>query len=218
MPGPGKVVDVELDRLAAVLRGERQRQLALTGDEHVGRAVLIAERVTADHDRLRPARHQPRDVRDHDRLAEDHAAEDVPDRAVRRAVHTLQAELLHARLVGGDRRALHADAVPLDRLGRFDGDLVVGRVAALDPEVVVLQLHVQVRQDQLVPDERPDDPRHLVAVELDYRVLHLDLRHVRSSGVLSCRRTGDAIAAAAVDAVRTEKTPERDPPGYPISA
>ena len=31
-------------------------------------------------------------------------------------------------------------------------------------------------QDQLVLDERPDDPGHLVAVELDDGILHLDLR------------------------------------------
>ena len=67
-----------------------------------------------------------------------------------------------------------------------DRDLVVGRVAALDPEVEVLELDVEVGQDQLLLDERPDDPRHLVAVELDDRVLRLDLRH----------RAGDGIGAA----------------------
>ena len=173
----GEVVDVELDRLAAVLRRVRERQRALAGHDHVGRAVLVAEGVAADHDRLGPAGHQPRHVGDHDRLAEDHAAEDVADRAVGRAVHLLQAELLHARLVGRDRRALDADAVLLDRFGRFDGDAVVGRVAALDAQVEVAQLDVEVGKDQLVLDERPDDPRHLVAVEVDERVLHLDLGH-----------------------------------------
>jgi CheY-like chemotaxis protein len=39
--------------------------------------------------------------------------------------------------------------------------------AVLDPEVVVLQLDVEVGEDQLVLDELPDDPGHLVAVELD---------------------------------------------------
>ena len=48
---------------------------------------------------------------------------------------------------------------------------------ALDAEVVVLQIDVEVRKDQLVLDELPDDPGHLVAVELDDGVLHLDLRH-----------------------------------------
>ena len=125
--------------------------------------------------------YQPRDVRDDDRLAEDDAAEDVADRAVRRAPHLLQAELLDPGLVRGDRRALDADAVPLDRVRGVDGDLVVGVVAALDAQVVVLQVDVQVRQDQLVLDELPDDAGHLVAVEFDDRARHLDLRHALPS-------------------------------------
>src|ERR1051325_5845055 len=47
-------------------------------------------------------------------------------------------------LVGGDRRALDADAVLLDRLRRFDCDPVLGRVAALDPEVEVDEVYVEV--------------------------------------------------------------------------
>ena len=92
---------------------------------------------------------------------------------------SFEAELLDPGLVGRDRRALDADAVLLDRVRGVDRDLVRGRVAALDPEVVVLEIDVEVGQDQLLLDERPDDPRHLVAVELDDRVLDFDLRHLR---------------------------------------
>jgi hypothetical protein len=67
--------------------------------------------------------------------------------------------------------------VALDGVGGIDRHLVVGRVALLDGQVVVVELDVEVRQDQLVLDELPDDPRHLVAVELDDRVLHRDLGH-----------------------------------------
>ena len=76
-------------------------------------------------------------LRDDDRLAEDDAAEDVADRAVRGPPHLLQAELLDPRLVRGDRGALDADAVLLGGVGGVDGDLVVGGVAVLDAEVVV---------------------------------------------------------------------------------
>ena len=57
-----------------------------------------------------------------------------------------------------------------------DRDLVVGRVAVLDAEVVVLERDVEVGVDQAVLDELPDDARHLVAVELDDRAFDLDLR------------------------------------------
>ena len=63
----------------------------------------------------------------------------------------------------------------------------------LDAEVEVLQLDVEVRQDQLVLDERPDDPGHLVAVELDDRGLHLDLGH----GFLRFGGGGDATQQGA---------------------
>jgi hypothetical protein len=134
--------------------------------------------VTPDDDRLGPVRHVARDVLTDDRLAEDDAAQDVADRPVGRAVHALEAELLDPRLVRRDRRALDADAVLLDRVGGVDGDLVVGLVAVLDAEVVVLEVDVEVRVDQLVLDELPDDPGHLVTVELDDGALYLDLRHV----------------------------------------
>ena len=62
---------------------------------------------------------------------------------------------------------LTADAVLLGGVGGVDGDLVVGLVAVLDAEVVVLEVHVEVGVDQLVLDELPDDARHLIAVHLD---------------------------------------------------
>ena len=46
-------------------------------------------------------------------------------------------------------------------------------------EVVVMQLDVEIGVDQLVLDQLPDDPGHLVAVEFDDGVGHLDLGHGR---------------------------------------
>ena len=178
----GAVVgDYVLDGVGAVLGRERDGELSGAGHLEVRRLVLVAVGVTADDDRLGPAGHQPRDVADDDRLAEHDAAEDVADRAVGRDPHLLQAELLDPRLVGGDGRALDADAVPLDGVGGVDGHLVVGRVTVLDAQVVVVEVDVEVGVDQPVLDERPDDAGHLVAVELDDGVLHLDLRHGRAS-------------------------------------
>jgi hypothetical protein len=110
--------------------------------------------------------HQARHVLADDRLAEDHAAQDVADRAVGRLPHLLEAEFLDARLVGGDGGALDADAVLLDRVGGVDGDLVVGASRFSMPrDRSSFRVDVEVGQDQLVLDELPDDPGHLVAVD-----------------------------------------------------
>jgi hypothetical protein len=118
--------------MVAVFADELDRQRALAREQEVGGLVLVAEGVAADDDRLGPARHQARHVLADDRLAEDHAAQDVADRAVRRLPHLLEIELGDALLIGGDGRALDGDAVLLGRLGRVDRDLVVGGVAVLD--------------------------------------------------------------------------------------
>src|SRR5690606_15572842 len=168
--------NVVLDRLA-VVADELDRQLALAREPEVGGAVLVAEGVAADDDRLRPARHQARNVLHDDRLAEDDAAENVADRAVRALPHLLEAEFLDAAFVRRDRRALDADAVLLDGVGGIDRDLVVGLVALLNREIVIFDLKIEVGQDQLVLDELPDDAGHLVAVEIDDRIGYLDLLH-----------------------------------------
>jgi len=53
--------------------------------------------------------------------------------------------------------------------------LVLRQVSVLDAEVVVLQLQLYERVDELLFDEGPDDARHLVPVHLYYGVGHLDL-------------------------------------------
>src|ERR1035441_6203760 len=87
----------------------------------------------------------------------------------------------HTRFVGRDRRALHADAELLDRAGGFERHAVVGSIAILDAQIVIAQIDVEIRQDQFCLDELPDDPGHLIAVELDDGVLNLDFRHALSS-------------------------------------
>ena len=199
MPALGRLVDFALDHLA-VLADELHRQRALAGELEVGGAVLVAEGMAADDDRLGPARHQPRHVLADDRLAEHHAAEDVADGAVRRLPHLLEAEFLHPRLVRGDGGAFDADADLLDGVGGIDRDLVVGLVAVFHPEVEIHQVDIEERVDQLVLDVLPDDPGHLVAIEFDDGVGHLDFCHGRSGLFWSsafrggCGRSGQAIA------------------------
>jgi hypothetical protein len=65
----------------------------------------------------------------------------------------------------------------LDRLRRLDRDPVVGLVALFDAEVEIDEVDIEVGLDQPFADPLPDDAGHLVAVELDDGVLHLDLGH-----------------------------------------
>ena len=139
------VEHIVFDRRTAVGRGEGHRQLAGARHQEIGGAVLVTEGVATDHDRCRPARDKARHVLADDGLAEHGAAEDVADRAVGRLPHLLEIEFLDALFVGGDRRAFDADAVLLDRLGGFDGNLVIGRVAMLDAEIVIFKVNVEIR-------------------------------------------------------------------------
>ena len=176
-----------LDHLA-IVADELEADRASGGELEIGSAVLIAESMAADDDRLGPAGHQTRHVLADDWLAEHHAAEDVADGAVRRLPHFLEAEFLHAGFVRGDGRALDADAMLLDRIGGVDGHLIVGLVAVLHAQVVVFELHIEERVDELVLDVLPDDPGHLVAIEFDDGVGHLDFCHWDRALILGAKR------------------------------
>jgi len=169
--------DGELHGVRAVGGRERHRHCARAWNLEIGRFVLVAVGVTADDDRLGPARDQPRDVRDDDGLAEDHATKDVADGAVGRLPHLLEAKLIDARLIWRDRGAFDANAVLLDGVGRIDRDLVARSIARLDREVVVLDVHIKVGMNQAVLDELPHDSGHFVAIKLNDSAFYLDLRH-----------------------------------------
>ncbi len=64
------------------------------------------------------------------------------------------------------------------RFGRVDRHLIVGLVAILDAEVVIVKVNIEIGVDQLVLDGLPDDPGHLVPVHLHNRILDLDLAHL----------------------------------------
>ena len=60
---------------------------------------------------------------------------------------------------------------------RVNRDLVVCGIAMLHTKVVVLKIDVEVRQDEAVFDELPDDASHLISVEFNYWIINLDLCH-----------------------------------------
>lgn len=61
---------------------------------------------------------------------------------------------------------LDSDTVLQDSLGSVKGDLVIRLVTVLQPEVVVLDVDVEEGEDELRLDLVPDNPRHLVSIEL----------------------------------------------------
>jgi len=91
-------------------------------------------------------------------------------------------------------------------LGGVDSHLIVGLVAVFHPQVEIEQLDIEERVDQLVLDVLPDDPGHLVAIEFDDGVGHLDFCHDRE-GLLGGKfrkrrwiRAGYSTAAAPTEA------------------
>src|SRR5207253_2511429 len=149
-----------LDRIAAAIRFPADRDRAGAREVKVLRAILVAEAVARDNDRLVPVRDDARHVAADDRLTEDGAIEDVADGPVRRPPHLLQVELLDPRLVRRDGGALDGDAMLPRRVRGVDGDLVAGAVARFNPEVEIFEVDVEVRKDQRLTDLLPDDARH----------------------------------------------------------
>src|SRR3984885_1433376 len=103
-------------------------------------------------------------------------------------------EFFDPGLVRGNGRAFDADAGGLDRMRRVDRDLVVGRVAVFDREIVILEIDVQIGMDKLVANQLPDDARHFVAIELDNRIRDLDLGHLKRTS--RWRETRDVRATS----------------------
>ena len=64
-----------------------------------------------------------------------------------------------------------------DCVRRINRDLVICCIAVLHAEVVVLKIDVEVRKDQAVFNELPDDASHFIAVEFDDGIVNLDLCH-----------------------------------------
>ena len=203
-PAPG-VEDFLLDD-RSVLADELDGETCPCRHLEIGGAILVAVGVAADDDRLV----QP-GTRRGTFLQMIGSRKIVPPMMLRIVPfgdfpHFLQAELLHARLVGRDGRAFHRDAVLLGRFRCVDGDLVVGLVALLHGQVEIDEVEIEIGVDQLVLDELPDDAGHLVAVHFDDRIFDLDLAHEwPSAGMLRC-----GMKEMAPYSTRAGARPDRD--------
>ncbi len=164
-----------------VFRGEGDRQQTSPWDQEVGGLILIPKGMAGHDNRLGPAGHQTRYILTNDRLAKDGAVQNVPDRAIGRAPHLLEFEFFHPLLVGGDRRAFHANAILFDRIRGIDGDLIIRLVALFNAEIIVFQIDIKIGQDQFGLDKVPDDPGHFIAIKFYNRFSDLNLRHAWGS-------------------------------------
>mmetsp|Transcript_97975 Transcript_97975/g.299469 ORF Transcript_97975/g.299469 Transcript_97975/m.299469 type:complete len:309 (-) Transcript_97975:566-1492(-) len=130
----------------------------------LARLADVALGVAAQDDRLLPARDVPWDVGDRDRRGEHRPVELGAQQRPAARPHLLQIELQHARLVRGDGGALDAHVVQPDRLGSVERDVVLRLIPVRDAQIVIIQLHVEERENQFLFDHLPYDSRHLVAI------------------------------------------------------
>ena len=173
----GCLEDLEALGFGAISGLEANRQRSRAVKDKVRCPVLVTKRVTANNNRLVPTRNQPRDVGNDDGLAENHSAQDVANGSIGAAPHLLEAKLFDSRLVRSNGCALDANPVLLDGVSGIDGDLVIGLVALFDAEVVVLERQIEVRVNEAVLDELPNDARHFVAIEFNDNALNLNFFH-----------------------------------------
>lgn len=61
----------------------------------------------------------------------------------------LQLEFLNTGLIRSDGGALDTNTVLLDGLSGINGDLIIGLVTVLNAQIVVLEVDIKVRQNQL---------------------------------------------------------------------
>ena len=136
--------------------------------------VLIAECVSADHNRLLPAWDQPWDVLDDNWFSEHCSVENVSDCAIGGFPHLLEVEFLDSGFIGSDGGALNSDFAFLNGVGSVNGDLIVGGISVFNAEVKVLDVEVEEGMDEVFFDLLPDDSGHFITIEFSDWVLNLD--------------------------------------------
>ena len=90
----------------------------------------------------------------------------------------LESEFLDSLLIGRDGSALDSNSVFQDGVCAVDGDLIVGFVSLLNRQVEEMKIlsKVDVRKDELLLDQVPDDASHFVSLHL-YNWTARNLRH-----------------------------------------
>ena len=101
--------------------------------------------MTGNRDWLLPAGYHRRDAFTENRCTEHGSVQDGTQGAVGTLIHLLQMILVHACRIRCDRCAFYADAVLADRIGRINGDLIVGFIPLGKTEVIIFCVQVDIR-------------------------------------------------------------------------
>ena len=164
--------------------------LSRSRDSHLHITIDIPVCMTGDRDRFLPCTDIRFDPLHRDRLAEHRPVHNRADRSIWTLIHLFQMILLHTGCIRRNRRALDRHSVFQCRLRRIDRHLIIGLIPVLKAQIIVLCLQVDIRKQELILDHLPKNPRHLIAVHLDKRRLHLNPAHAVSSSIhhLCCIR------------------------------
>lgn len=179
------------------LTGEHQFNFTGPIDNNIFGFVLITVRMTANNDRIRPTGHQARNVLAQNRFTENRSAQNIPDRSVRTQPHLLQLELFNALFVGCNRCTFDANIMLEHGQCSINRYLIFGDVTMRQTQIVVQtfnlingendeqnkwtsghkgkpdkwfnSIYPNVRENQFVFDELPNDASHFIAIHFNYR-------------------------------------------------
>ena len=178
--GHGHTISFEIEYFkglgfATSFRSKGHGELSFAFDDRIRSPVLIAKSMTTHDNRSSPVAHQAGYIADHDRLPENGSVEDIPDRAIWTFPHLFQTEFLHPGFVRSDGGTLDTHPIFFNGIGCIYGHLIIGLITVFDTQVIIFDIHLDIRQDQLVFNEFPDNPGHFIAIQLYDRVRNFDL-------------------------------------------
>lgn len=146
---------------ASVGWGEDELKLAGSWKLHILAFILVTIGMSSHDKGQLPPWHQSGDVFADDGFSEHSSVQNGSDGTVRGLPHLLQLELLHPLLIGSDCRALHTHLVLKDSVSSIDGHLIVCLVTVLDPQIIILEVHVHIGKHKTIPDPLPNDPSQI---------------------------------------------------------
>ena len=158
-------------------------QLRLSGARHLHLRCLvhIAVRMTGNGDGLLPGAHRGLNAFHHDRCTKNSAVQNGADRSIGALPHFLQIIFCHTGSVGGDGGTFNCNTVFFRCQRGIHRHLIVGLIAVLQTQIIILCFQINIRQQQLVLDDFPQDTGHLISVHFHKRGGHCNLVHKSKS-------------------------------------